>query len=98
MDISLKSTPARWWGTHKEKIQNWYQCQRLLSIRFGIEQENIYVEKYDGMGKPKEHAEICITQWILVPTGEWPHHFIHKLEGIPRNWCTELEQHRKIAN
>jgi hypothetical protein len=34
LDISLKETPARWWGMHKETIQDWYQCKRLLCIRF----------------------------------------------------------------
>jgi hypothetical protein len=29
LDISLKETPARWWGTHKENIHDWYQCKRL---------------------------------------------------------------------
>ena len=24
LDIALKSTPARWWGTHKAKINNWF--------------------------------------------------------------------------
>jgi hypothetical protein len=48
--IALKATHARWWGTHKENINNWYQCKRLLRIRFGTEQEERYVEKYDGMG------------------------------------------------
>jgi hypothetical protein len=24
LDIALKATPARWWGTHKEKINNWF--------------------------------------------------------------------------
>jgi hypothetical protein len=24
LDISLKETPGIWWGTHKEKIQDWY--------------------------------------------------------------------------
>jgi hypothetical protein len=62
------------------------------------EQENKYVEKYDGMGQPREHVDICITQWILVPPEEWPHHFIHTLEGIPRNWYTELELRRETAN
>jgi hypothetical protein len=23
--IALKYTPARWWGTHKAKINNWFQ-------------------------------------------------------------------------
>jgi hypothetical protein len=34
LDLALKATPARWWGTHKETITNWYQCKRLLRIRF----------------------------------------------------------------
>ena len=37
LDISLKTTPAHWWGTHKENIHDWYQCKRLLRIRFGAE-------------------------------------------------------------
>jgi hypothetical protein len=37
MDIALKETPAIWWGAHKETIQDWYQCKRLLCIRFGTE-------------------------------------------------------------
>jgi hypothetical protein len=27
LDISLKATPARWWGAHKETIMDWYQCK-----------------------------------------------------------------------
>jgi hypothetical protein len=56
------------------------------------------MEKYDGLGHPKEHIDRCIIQWILVPPVELPHQFIHTLEGIPRNWYTELELHRGIAN
>jgi hypothetical protein len=37
MDISLKETLAIWLGAHKETIQDWYQCKRLLGIRFGTE-------------------------------------------------------------
>jgi hypothetical protein len=37
LDISLKATPKRWWGAHKETIKDWYQCKRLLRIRFGAE-------------------------------------------------------------
>jgi hypothetical protein len=39
----------------------------LLHIRYGAEQENKYLEKYDGIGKPREHVERCIIQWKLVP-------------------------------
>jgi hypothetical protein len=27
LDISLKATLGRWWGVHKETIQDWYQCK-----------------------------------------------------------------------
>ena len=67
LDIALKSKPTRWWGTHNENILNWYQCKRLLHIRFNAKYEDIYVEKYDGMRQPREYIEICITQWVLVP-------------------------------
>jgi hypothetical protein len=39
-----------------------------------------------------------MVQWILVPPEEWPHHFIHTLEGIPKNWYTEQEQRRETTN
>jgi hypothetical protein len=29
--------------------------------------------------------------WKLTPPEEWPHHFIHTLEGIPVNWYTDQE-------
>jgi hypothetical protein len=34
LDIALKATPTCWWGAHKENIKNWFQCKRLLHIRF----------------------------------------------------------------
>jgi hypothetical protein len=36
LDLAFKATPARWWGTHKETITDWYQCKRLR-IRFAVE-------------------------------------------------------------
>jgi hypothetical protein len=38
LNIALKETPTRWWGTHKETVKDWYQCKRLLHIRFSAEQ------------------------------------------------------------
>ena len=29
--------------------------------------------------------------WKMTPPEEWPHHFIHTLEGIPTNWYTDQE-------
>jgi hypothetical protein len=53
LDITLKATPARWWGAHKETIIDWYQCKRLLCIRFSAQQkDNKQQQKYDGQGAP----------------------------------------------
>jgi len=71
LDISLKETPACWWGNHKENINDWYQDKILLHIIFGAEQEKKYMEKYNVIGKPKEHMDRCITQWISIPPKEW---------------------------
>lgn len=30
LDISLKSTPARWWNAHKKNIEDWQECQILI--------------------------------------------------------------------
>jgi hypothetical protein len=62
-----------------------------LRIRFGAEQGSIVVHKYDGKGRPVEHLEKFITQWRMTPPEEWPHHFIHTLEGIPGNWYIDQE-------
>jgi hypothetical protein len=29
--------------------------------------------------------------WKMTPPEEWPHHFIHTLEGISTNWYTDQE-------
>jgi hypothetical protein len=33
----------------------------------------------------------------MTPPEEWPHHFIHTLEGIPTNWYVDQELHRGTA-
>jgi hypothetical protein len=45
LDITLKATPARWWGAHKQNIQDWYQCKRLLHIIYDAEQKRIATQK-----------------------------------------------------
>jgi hypothetical protein len=57
LDISLKETPSRWWGVHKETIQDWYQCKQLMHIRFDVEQGSTTVKNYDGRGALVEHLE-----------------------------------------
>jgi hypothetical protein len=93
-DIALKATPARWWGGHKGIIMDWYQCKRLLCIRFGAEQKSNQQQKYDGQGAPAEHLEKCRALWKMTLPEEWPHHFIHTLEGIPANWHIDKELRR----
>jgi hypothetical protein len=56
------------------------------------------LEKYDGFGKPKEHVDRYMVQWILLPPEKCPHHFIHILNGI-QNYCyREHEQCKETAN
>jgi hypothetical protein len=86
--LALKATTTIWWGAHKETIIDWYQCKRLLHIRFGTEQKDKMQQRYDGQGAPTEHLEKCRKLWKMTPPEEWPHHFIHTLEGISVNWYT----------
>jgi hypothetical protein len=55
------------------------------------------MQRYDGQGTPTEHLEKCRTLWRMTPPEEWPHHFIHTLEGIPTNWYVDQELHRGTA-
>jgi hypothetical protein len=88
LDISLIATPTRWWGAHKETIKDWYQCKKLMCIRFREEQKRNKQHKYDGEGPPAKHLEKCRSLWKMTPLEEWHHHFIHTLEGIPTNGYT----------
>jgi hypothetical protein len=85
LDIELKETPTRWWGAHKGTVKDWYQCNRLLHIRFDVEKKRRMMKRYDGHGSPLEKMEKCRTLWMMTPPKEWPHHFIHTIEGIPEN-------------
>jgi hypothetical protein len=35
--------------------------------------------------------------WKMTPPEEWPHHFIHTLEGIPMNWYIDQELRKGTA-
>jgi hypothetical protein len=62
-----------------------------LRIRLDIEQIYNKQQKYEGLGTLAEHLKECQTLWKMTPPEEWPHHFIHTLEGIPANWYTNQE-------
>jgi hypothetical protein len=44
-----------------------------------------------------EHLEKCRTLWKMTPLEEWPHYFIHTLEGIPTNWYIDQELRKGTA-
>jgi hypothetical protein len=47
------------------------------------------MQRYDGHGTPAEHLEKSRTLWRMTPPEEWPHYFIHTLEGITTNWYVD---------
>jgi hypothetical protein len=55
LDVMLKVTSARWWPVHKDKIEDWQQCKRLLQVIFRAGKEYI-VWKYTGLSSPIEHV------------------------------------------
>jgi hypothetical protein len=57
VEIALKETLARWWGAHKEEVKEWYQCKRLLHLRFDTEHGNNKMQRFDGHGTPVENLE-----------------------------------------
>lgn len=90
MDITLRATLARWWGTHKKNIGTWQECRRLIWIRF-VHVGTQLVDKYDGQTDPREHIQLCMTTWKEFPREEWVHGFIHTLETIPQKWYLETK-------
>lgn len=32
---ALRATPARWWGVHQRRFEDWYGCKRIMCRRFG---------------------------------------------------------------
>ena len=97
MDIALRDTPARWWGTHKKNIRDWQVCRRLMWISVG-QVETEMQKKYDRETDPIKHIQLCITSWKEIPQQEWVHEFIHTLETIPKNWYLETKLRHGIMN
>jgi hypothetical protein len=58
MDEALKSTPTRWWGTHKKNITDWVQCRTLMTARFSEQVESCEV-RYTGRSCLKDHMRSC---------------------------------------
>ena len=62
LDQALKTTPTRWWGTHKKNIGNWKKCRRLMWVIF-VQVETELVDKYDGQNDPRDHLQLCMEAW-----------------------------------
>ena len=90
---ALKATLARWWEAHKEKIHEWAQCRRLMTVRFG-DMEVYHTGRYDGQNDPCSHLRECHTLWASQPKDEWVHAFIHTLDEMPRSWYISTKLHR----
>jgi len=84
LDVALKATTARWWVTHKYHIEDWLQLKTLIKTRFTstVVYEGI---KYSGDTSPRDHVDMCIEAWKVVPQVEWVHRFVSTLDTIPKN-------------
>jgi len=84
VNVVLKATLARWWNTHKEGMEDWLQCQKIMHVKFGIELENS-VKTYIGIIDPTDHVEYCKNRWISTSKKECKPKFIHTLDTIPKS-------------
>lgn len=101
LDITLRSTPSKWWATHKENLGNWEEVQPTLQHRFnpppeyqvidilGVEEETItFTKVYQGRTDPALHADGCAKRWTREGCLEqyWVHKLIYTLGPIPKAW------------
>jgi hypothetical protein len=66
MDEALKSTPTRWWGTHKSNTIDWIQCRTLMTTQFSSQVESCEV-RYTCRSCPKDHVRSCEEAWSDIP-------------------------------
>jgi hypothetical protein len=85
MEEALKSTPVRWWGTHKRNITDWVQCRTLITARFSAQAVSCEV-RYTGQSCPKDHVRSYKEAWSEITREQWVHGFINMLDTTPINW------------
>lgn len=54
LELALHTTPARWWGTHKENFPGWKEYRRMTKLSFRYANTRI-TEKYNGKDDPCQH-------------------------------------------
>jgi hypothetical protein len=112
LDIALKSSPARWWATHKGALTSWDEVKLTIQYRFypsiigqpvskdqKLKHQMLTLKSYDGSSDPKEHVVHCIKVWKVaqLPSQFWVHQFIHSLGQIPNAWYVHEETRRQTA-
>lgn len=90
LDWVLHTTPARWWGMHKDSFDDWNEYRRMMRVHFGHPKVRL-IEKYDGINDPRNHLAKWIKVYGVKPQPEWVHLFSHTLDVIPMNWYLETE-------
>jgi hypothetical protein len=80
--VALRDTPARWWTAYQRKITTWETCRRLLTVRFGTDNEGME-SLYDGLTYLAPHIQACEEVWKNKATNEWVHLFVHTLDSNP---------------
>lgn len=61
-----------------------------MKIRFATTSEYGGV-KYTCQTSPKDHIDVCLEAWQVVPRPEWVRRFFTTLDTISKNWYVELE-------
>jgi hypothetical protein len=111
-DIALKSSPARWWDTHKGTPYSWDEVKISIQYRLllpsQVHQLSKYqkikgwfldLETYDGLSNPVEHIQHCLRAWkdAQLPSYIWRHNFFHSLGIVPKYWYVHEETRRKTT-
>lgn len=92
LDIALKATLARWWGTQKQHIGSWDPGRRMLTTQFGYSSKYIQ-DRYTGEASPWMYIDKCVTtrHHYQIPDDESVHQFVHTLDTILMNWYIQQE-------
>jgi len=90
LDWVLRTTLARWWGTHKDSFSDWRNYRRMMRIHFG--QPKVWMtDKYDGRDDPCNHLAKWNKAYGTKPQPKWMHLLFHTLGVIEMNWYLETE-------
>ena len=61
LDLTLRTTLARWWGMQKDNFDEWHDYRRMMRLRFGHPKIRV-TKKYDGRNDPCDH----LSKWTKL--------------------------------